>query len=383
MTILFYTTELCRGRERLMPWRTVIEVAKGMQQRNHETFIINGVGHGDDFTAYEYEGITIQSVGKDIEELTHIALTLQADAIFVECKWRDGIKGFAPLRKLSCGKFAYFTGGVYDLHSTYLLTMLGGLSAARPYWMESMMPKGLINHRLMQAGFGGAIGLTPYTTERLEDCGISRAVCILPGKDDFDTIPSDDSLVEKYGLKGKRFLCFTGAPNPTRGSQLLLKAIDKSNVKDLRVAFLIRKDVGSDFNSFEDAYKGIAHKERIVLVRERLTRNQLKAFFENAWYVVLPFIVIPSEIPLTFFEVMSCGTPIITFANGGTSRYLKDGLLIVDKSESGMAEGLKEAWLDDSLRYNKSTMTKYIMGGHPTWEAVTGKWLSLIDRNQK
>lgn len=379
MTILFYTTGLIPGRERLMPWRTVIEVAKEMQRRGHEVFIINGVATSEDTISYKYEDICIQDIRKDTDELSHIAVTLQADALFVECKWRDGIKGFKPLRNLSCRKFAYFTGGVYNLLSVRLLTILGGLSLSRPYWMEYVIPKKLICDRLKQADFDGAIGLTPYTKDKLEAHGFSRTVCILPGKDDFEKMPSDNSIVVKYNLKGKRFLCFTGAPSPTRGAQLLLQAIDKSKIEDLKVVFLMRSDVGSDFTSFNKTYNKLIHKERVVLIRERMTCVQLKAFFEQAWYVALPFIVIPSEIPLTFFEVMSCGTPILTFENGGTSRYLEEGLLIAKKNLSGLVEGLREAWSDDNLHNYKLSMAKRLMKKHPTWEDVADKWLELID----
>lgn len=383
MTILFYTTGLCQGRERLMPWRTVIEVAIGVQRTGHEAYIINGIGRHEQFTGYEYDGVSIQGIGKDMDELAHVARTLRADALFVECKWRDGIKGFGTLQRLTCKKYAYFTGGVYDFQSACLLTRIGGLAVARAYWMETVVSKKLIGFRLRQAGFDGAIGLTPYTTQRICNSGVPDAVTILPGKDDFELLSPDETIIDKYKLTRKRFICFTGAPNPTRGTQLLLKSIDKSKTNELKAVFLMRKDVASDFISFDETYNRMVHKERVVLVRERLTRNQLKAFFENAWYVVLPFIVIPSEIPLTFFEVMSCGTPILTFDNGGTSRYLKDGLLIAKKSVSGMVDGLEKAWQDDSLRNEKSAMAKRLMDEHPTWGKVTEKWLNLINNQRQ
>ena len=211
-----------------------------------------------------------------------------------------------------------------------------------------------------------------------QKAGCTNTVTILPGKDSFENLKSDNSILEKYQLKGKRFLCYTGAPAPTRGAQLLLQAIDKVNNSNIYVVFLMRTDIGSDFNTFNEAYKKMKYPNRIIIIKDHLTREQLKAFFERAWYMILPFIVVPSEIPLTFFEIMSCSTPIISFKNGGTSEYLKKGLFITEKSVKAMSEGITKIWEDDHLRAEKSKNAKQLMDNHATWEKITQQWLNLI-----
>ena len=378
MNILFYTTDLFAGRERLMPWRTVLEVAKGMQDVGHQVVVVNGVSEQKYLATYIFQDVLIRGISKDLNELNHVTRQFKANILFVECKWRDAMKGFVPLKTLSCKKYAYFTGGLYDWHSVRLLSKLCGMRNARPYWMETLIPKLLVTRRLKQAKFNGVIGLTPLTTLAVLSTGYSSAMTILPGKDEFENLISDSSVLRKYQLEGKRFLCFTGAPAPTRGAQLLLHAVDKAWLDDLRVVFLMRKDVGSDFGAFNVAYKQMVHPERVIMVRDGLSREQLKAFFERAWYMVLPFVVVQSEVPLTFFEIMSCGTPVLTFANGGTSDYLKDGLMVVDKSMEGLIAGVTEAWKNMPLRAEKAERARRIMQDHPTWTDVTDQWMTLI-----
>lgn len=378
MNVLFYTTDLFAGRERLMPWRTVIEVAKVMQEQGHRVLIANGVGDCDHVKSYSFQGVLIQSVSKKLENLVWLTKTMEADALFVECKWRDALRGFAPLKEVTCKKFAYFTGGVYDLQSAMRLSLLCGLWNGKASWMESLVPKHWLAKKLKHAAFDGVIGLTGFTADKAGEVGCPHVVTILPGKDSFEEIKSDESVVQKRGLKDKRFICFTGAPAPTRGAGLLLKAADEAEVADLRVVFLMRTDVGSDYANFDMAYKRMKHKDRVVIVKETLSREQLKAFFESAWYMALPFIVVPSEIPLTFFEIMSCGTPVLTFRNGGTSDYLKKGLLIADKSVKGLRVSLEKSWSDDALRAEKAESAKRMMNGHPTWETVAKEWMDLI-----
>lgn len=380
MNILFYTTDLFAGREWLMPWRTVLEVAKGMRDAGHQVMVVNGVSELEYLMTYTFQDVLIQGISKDLNELNCVVRRFQADILFVECKWRDAVKGFAPLKTLTCKKYVYFTGGLYDWYSVRLLSKLCGVRNTRSYWMEVLTPKLLISCRLKQANFDGAIGLTPLTTLAVLSTGYSSAVTILPGKDEFENLMCDNSVLRKYQLEGKRFLCFTGAPASARGAQLLLHAVDKVQLDDLRVAFLMRKDVGSDFGVFDVAYKQMVHPERIIMVRDHLSREQLKAFFEQAWYMVLPFVVVPSEIPLTFFEIMSCGTPVLTFDNGGTSDYLKDGLIITAKSVEGLMAGVTEAWTNIPLRKEKAERARGIMQSHPTWADVTGRWMELIVR---
>jgi glycosyltransferase involved in cell wall biosynthesis len=143
---------------------------------------------------------------------------------------------------------------------------------------------------------------------------------------------------------------------------------------------LMRTDVGSKYESFEKALDRMKHPERVRIIREKVDRTQLRAFFGSAWYALLPFIVIPSEIPLTYFELLSCGTPVITFRNGGTTEYLKEGLLIADKSVKGLVQALDRAWSDEPLRRKLSENGKLIMVNHPTWSQVGSEWIKLLKK---
>lgn len=383
MKIIFYTTDLFKGREHLMPWRTVLEVAEGMLQYGHQVIVLNGVSDNEYLYTYIYNNVEIRGISKNLKLVANIVQKEKADAFFIECKWRDAVKGFSPLRDLTCKKYAYFTGGVYDLKSVKLLYKCSGLSSSRAYWMEVIIPKKLVVYRLKQAMFSGVIGLSDYTTKKVLKSGFPNVKTILPGKDGFETFESDTRIIQRYGLQDRRFLCFTGAPAFTRGAKLFLQAIDKAEVENICAVFLMRTDVGSDFKDFNLAYQQMKYPERVVLINEKLSREQLKAFFENAWYMVLPFIVIPSEIPLTFFEIMSCGTPVITFKNGGTSDYLNDGLFVVDKSIEGLSSGIVKAWKSEKLRLEKAKGAKQLMNGHPTWNDVTKRWMALFEKKDK
>lgn len=379
MKILLYTTDLFKGREYLMPWRTVLEVAKGMHNLGHSVIIINGINESK-YLTYASPHVPIRNIRKSLRTLAQVVQETQADILFMECKWRDALKNFTPLKKIPCKKYVYFTGGIYDLSSIKTLSKLNGVKNARNYWMEILTPKPLLTFRLKQMHFNGAIGLTPFTTQEIKKNGYTNAITILPGKDNFEKLHSDNSILQKYLLTNKKFLCFTGAPAPTRGAQLLLQAINNSPIADLRVVFLMRTDVGSEYTTFDSIYKKMKNSSKVIIIKDQLTREQLKSFFENAWYMILPFVVIPSEIPLTFFEIMSCRTPILTFKNGGTSNYLRNGLYISPKSIEGLSKGITEVWTNQQLREEKAKQAKELMMLHPTWPEVAEQWLNYISQ---
>ncbi|MCD8235918.1 MAG: glycosyltransferase [Prevotellaceae bacterium] len=372
MRIGIYTTDLFHGREHLMPWRTVIEISRRLGQKGHDVIIINGGVEN-----VSLEGINVVTVNKGYPSLLSFAKERQLDALFVEMKWREALKSLKAFKALPCKKIAYFTGGVYDLQSVFCLKRYASFSDVKPYLLECLSPKCLLGIKLKDAGFNHCIGLTRKTAVICKIATKIDTACIYPGKDLFDKLKPDYTIIDKYGLKGQKYICFTGAPAPTRGAEMLLEAICRNKMSNAKFVFLMRKDVGSNFNKITNYTKRIP-EEKLIIIEDRLSREQLKAFFSSAWYMVLPFIIIPSEVPLTYFEIMQCGTPIITFENGGSSDYLREGMFISPKNISGMVNTLSLAWENSSLRKEKKRAAIRIMQNHPTWDEVTSEWENQI-----
>ena len=94
---------------------------------------------------------------------------------------------------------------------------------------------------------------------------------------------------------------------------------------------------------------------------------------------MLPFLIVPSEIPLTFFEVMSLGTPVVTFENGGTTDYLRKGLKIASKrSVRSLGEAMVDICQNESERNMLAIEAKTIMEKHPTWDQTAEIWEKAI-----
>lgn len=394
MKIAFTTVDLFKGREFLMPWRTVIEVVKRMRLAGIEADVVSvpvspacECGSSSDMPLVIQE-LHIKKAPRDFGLFCKFVEDEGYDVIIYPTPWREALKGdFRVFADLKCRKIAYFPGGVYGWVNNLALWKWGGLSVAKPYIIDTLTPYKRFANLMCSCGFEWVVGLSPYTAETVKRAGFEKSNCILPGKDDFDQIPDATSVFERLGLNaGEKYLLFTGAPAPTRGAQVLAEACmrmtEQSGTDEMpKIIFLMRKDAGSDFSVFQRSFDKIKNKNRVKLILEKVSREELKTLMAHARGVLLPFLVVPSEIPITFFEVLSLGVPIITFDNGGTTAYLRDALLTCKSGcVKGLVTNMRRLWSDDALHKHLSDNALRIMAKHPTWDEVAAQWVGLIKR---
>ncbi|MCM1078502.1 MAG: glycosyltransferase family 4 protein [Bacteroidales bacterium] len=378
MKVALHTVDLFPGRERLMPFRTLLEVAKVMNCHGWEAEVVNSSVSMKGAEDFEWQGVCVRQCPRDFRQLSRWVNDRGFDAFFFAATIREGLRSVDGFNEMKCRKIAYVPSGITPKQNALWLMRMYGLFA-KAWVLEAFTPKSWIVRKLHKAGFSDVIGLTEYTTDRLGDSLSPHTV--YPGKDGFEDMEPDFSIVAKHGLQNKKFFLFTGAPGEVRGSQVLLKAFDKlaDSHSDARIVFLMRNDVGAQYDAFFKALNGLMHKENVMVLRESLTVPQLKAFMMEAYAVVLPFICIPAEVPITYYEVMSCGTPVVSFPNAGTTDYLKDGLKITDGlGVKPLAKALRELWCSPEERAVLGKQAAGIMERHPAWEQVGQEWMDVI-----
>lgn len=396
MKIAFTTVDLYKGREFLMPWRTVIEIVKGMRENGLYADVVNLPvsssfdENTDSYNSLNIQGLLIKKAPRDFGLFCRFIEKEGYDVVIYPTPWREALKkDFKAFASLKCRKIAYFPGGVYDWTNNLSLLKYGGWNVAKPYVIDTLTPYKKFVGLMKQCGFEAVVGLSPYTTETVKKAGFAKSICILPGKDDFDQLPDSLDVFKRIGLKpDEKYLLFTGAPAPTRGAQVLAKACDrlaerceKDGSEIPNVIFLMRRDVGSDFSMFLSSYDKIKDKGHFKLILDKVSRNELKTLMAYSHGVILPFLVIPSEIPITYFEVLSLGIPIVTFHNGGTTDYLKDALLVCKSGDVyGLMNNIMKIWNDDDVHRQLSKNAKRIMEQHHTWDEVTSQWIDLVNK---
>ncbi len=382
MKIAIATVDLFQKRERLMPWRTVMEVAKYAQSIDHEVVVLT-MSVSDDVKNYDCDGIPVEVAPRDFAPFAKFIKDNKFEVLYYPTPWREGLKDLSSFCSIKCRKIAYFPGGSVHFDNLLALGKNVGWKAAKPYMIDWVIPFYLTMSKLKQSGFSTVIAQSPYTADTCIKGGFQDVRMIVPGKDDFEKLEESPNILNQLDIKGKKYLLFAGAPAPIRGASLLLRAVDKVVVKDssVRCLFLMRRDVGTDFKDFENAYTRVRHKENIIISNVKLERDELKTVVAHARAVALPFLLVPSEIPITFFEVLSVGTPVVTFENAGTTDYLGNCVLTSSPGKvDGLVENILRIWQDDTLYEEMKNRALKKMENHPTWDVVAQRWLDCIEK---
>lgn len=382
MKIAIATVDLLRGRERLMPWRTVMEVARYARTAGHEAVVLT-MPVAMENEDYSLGDVPVKVVPRDFRKFSDYVNSHDFDALYYPTPWREGLKDLSAFASIACRKIAYFPGGSFHLCNVMALWSKVGLRAAKPYLADWLTPYGWTMTKLKDVGFSTIIAQSPYTADTCRRGGFDDVRMIVPGKDDFEKLDEVPEILDKLNIKGRKYLLFTGAPAPVRGASLLLRAVDEAAKADEGICclFMMRRDVGSDFSMFEKSLSRVVHKENVVVSDKKLTRNELKTIVTHARAVVLPFLLVPSEIPITFFEVLSTGTPIVSFENGGTTDYLGDSVLASAPGRiEGLSRNLLRIWQDDSIYEEMRSSALRRMSSHPVWEHVSKSWLDCLKK---
>ena len=380
MKVLFYTIDMVEGVEHLMPWRTLVEAARNLSEE-YSTAICSAHDSGTSFRIYQ--GVEIYRIGYGSCELKKFVKSGRWQVVFYPVSYRMGLKDFSGFSMIPAKMIAYVPGGIYPFSGVMALWAKVGFKTALPYLMDNLVPHRALTRKLKKSGFKCIVSQAPLTSSDSIRSGWDKndVFTALPGIDNFGQIEPDYSLFEKLKLDGKKYLLFSGAPAYIRGSHIALKAFDRiaDKVPDVLLVMLMRKDVSSDFSDFDNLLDTIRHKERVLINYEKLGPAHLKAFFIDAYAVLLPFLLIPSEIPLTYFEVLECGTPIITFDNAGTTDYLNQALKIAERrSIKGFADAMLALCHSPYARECLAESAKEIMKRHPSWNKSTEVWKNAI-----
>lgn len=379
MKVGLHTVDLFPGRERLMPFRTILEVAKVMKERGWEADVLNSSVSEKEARDFSWNSVKVVQCPRDFVELSLWVNDHGYDVFCFAATIREGLKSLSGFSLMNCKKIAYVPSGITPFRNALWLFQKHGMYA-KAWLLEAVAPKSLVGRKLKKGGFTDIIGLTDYTTRQVE--GTLNGHTIYPGKDDFESVMSDYAVVRKYQLENTKFFLFTGGPAPSRGGHELLRAFDRmaDEIPDTRLVFLVRQDVGGEYKALYDVLDGMKNKDKVMVLKDKLTVAQLKAFFEQAYAVALPFICIPAEVPITYYEVMSCGTPVISFPNAGTTRYLADGIkLCKTASINAMVDSLKELWMNEDECKRLGVAARRLMTEHPDWNRVGQQWINVIE----
>lgn len=390
--IAFVTHDLEPGRARLMPWRTTIEVVRGMRRMGLDAWLISISPHATEPFArgdFEVPVWRCRSL-RDLKNGNNAALPcpIHPDLVYWPVTWRSGLYLHRQWHGWDCPTLAYLGGGHYSLRQVLAAMRWMKVRPGLPYLIEAATPKRLLVRHLQNRGVRGIITMTEFNRRILIRDGWPRdqVAAVPPGLD--GPAPADwaasDAGFWKQRIGDGPYVLFMGNPQPIRGVNVLLATAERllSRHRDIRIVCLLRKDGGEAMaqaaNDVLRLQERLKEKARFLCLTDTLDRHQVASAMAHARAVVLPFLIVPSEVPLSILESMQLGTPVIVTESGGTSEFVGDaGWIVPPANPAALAEAMRSAVQDRAIRQDKSRRALEKINSHPGWDEVARTWLDF------
>jgi len=185
----------------------------------------------------------------------------------------------------------------------------------------------------------------------------------------------DNDFKEKNNIQDKLVLFF-GRLNVTKAPDEFVRIAKEILKTRKNITFVIR---GSDEGMKEEVKKLIAKEKRIILLDECRDRNEIIEMYQAADIFVLPSF--REGLPLTLFEAMASGLPIVATPVNGIPYEMKDkenGFLVKYGDTKEFAK--KILYLLDNDKKRKSIIKNNLKKAkNYTWDIISDKTLEVYN----
>jgi glycosyltransferase involved in cell wall biosynthesis len=286
----------------LQPWLTLSEVGVGLKSAGHEVWLAtDGENHG-----------VLPLPTRHFQSLRGTA-SAEISAWLMDLRPDHAVVSVSPFSLATAGwhaaldpqtSWAFLPYALYTPREMATAWRHLSISDRWGYGRNLLIPRGIWRQRLARR-FRGVICESCRTAGRL-GAGISCEV-IPPGLDLTQWQPAVRPVLTSE--EQKTFL-YVGSPKSIRGFEVLLEAM-RSLPPDICLRVLARGLDSPAGQRLKTRLTEIGLGSRVVVRDGWLPQEELRSEIQHSAAVILPFVLVPSEIPVSVMEVVACGTPVI------------------------------------------------------------------------
>ena len=154
-----------------------------------------------------------------------------------------------------------------------------------------------------------------------------------------------DSFKEKHGIGKEIVLVFTGRISEQKGLLQLIKAINMVDSScDIRLLIAGSSKSGEEYvdEYTKKVLEEISNSDKKINFTGYIPHEELNLLYSVADIAILPSMW-EDPAPLTVFESLASGLPIITTNSGGIPEYVNDSCAIICEKEKDVEIQLKDA----------------------------------------
>jgi len=223
------------------------------------------------------------------------------------------------------------------------------------------------------------IAITPWEIEFIKKYGgKDEQIVVLPNgmaNEFFKKVRKND-FKEKLGIDGDLVLFF-GRLNVTKGPEKFVEIAKLILKEKPDVKFVIR---GPDEGMRDIVKKKIGKEKRIILLNEIRDRKEIIKMYQSADVFVLPSY--REGLPLTLFEAMAAGQPIVASPVNGVPYEMKEpenGFLVKYGRNKKFKERIIQLLEDKKLR-KKISRNNVRRSKNYRWDIIADKTIELYEQ---
>jgi glycosyltransferase involved in cell wall biosynthesis len=304
MIIVFCLSEFTEANRFLQPWLTIYHIAKWLAEHGFQVHVISNRG-----PFRNSSGIQVHRV-KSLRN-THAADVISIiDKIKADClvttvtplslvanSWYASIKN---IRKIAFFSYSFYTSSEILKSMKYL-----SLRDKFEFGRQALIPSS-VSLKMLKKNFDCAICQSSRTKKRIENLLNNFSV--------YKIDPGIDLNIWKFNDKSHNNdtkLLYAGSPLKIRGFWNILEAFSSIERNDITLKILAR---GAKQREMDKIMRYLATNEmcsRVSVVGGWSDSSSLRNEMCTADLLLLPFVIVPSELPVTLMESIASGTPVL------------------------------------------------------------------------
>ncbi|MEA3378642.1 MAG: glycosyltransferase family 4 protein [Nanoarchaeota archaeon] len=224
------------------------------------------------------------------------------------------------------------------------------------------------------------IAITPWEINHIQKYGGAKdKIVVIPNGMDailFDKI-KDNKFKENFGIpKDKKIILFFGRLNPVKGVDILAEA-GREIVKERDDAYFVF--IGPDEGMKKKVEAICSGSDKMILKGPIYGKKKIAEMYQGSDIYALPSY--REGLPLTLFEAMAAGLPVVATPVNGVPYEMKDpenGLLVPYGDKKALKDAIVKLLDDDGLRKkiaenNVKTAKKY------DWDIIAERVLEVYN----